>query len=83
MYFAKLETEFRDIILSWKINEIACLDKRIFSIYTLLIVLPFFQQKLNQNTNMCNDDGNESRVARNGCSDRYEPFGYDITDFSM
>ena len=28
-------------------------------------------------------DGNESRVGRNRCSDRYEPFGCDIIDASM
>ena len=35
--FVKRETEFREIIHSWQINEITCLNERIFFSYTLFI----------------------------------------------
>ena len=37
LYFVKLETEFREVIHSWQINEITCMHKRIFSSYNLFI----------------------------------------------
>ena len=83
MSFAKLETEFTNITHSWEINEIACLNERIFSSYTLFIWFFSFQHKLHQSPNTYNDHGNGSRVGLSGCSDCDESFGYDINDASM
>ena len=87
MNFAKLEREFREIILSGQINVIKCLNERIFSSYTLFkgyyYFFFLFQHELHQSTNMFEDDGVGSTVARNHCSDRHESFGYGIIDASM
>ena len=36
LYFANLETKFREIIHSWPINEMTCLHERILSSYNLI-----------------------------------------------
>ena len=76
--FVKLETEFREIIHSWQINEITCLNERIFFSYTLFICHIFsFQHKLYQSTNRTyNYHGNGNTVGRNVCSNPDESFGY-------
>ena len=81
VYFVKLETEFREIIHSWQINEIICLNERIFYsyiIYALFICYFFsFQHKLHQSTNSTyNYHGNGNTVGRKGCSNPDESFGY-------
>ena len=40
--FVKLETEFGEIIHSWQINEITCLNERIFFSYILFVDDFFF-----------------------------------------
>ena len=77
VYFVKLETEFREIIHSWKINEITCLNERIFFSCTLFIYYFFsFQQKLHQSTNTYNYHGNDSTVGRSSCTNPDESFRY-------
>ena len=79
--FVKLETEFREIRHSWQINEITCLNEKIFFRRTLFIVFCccFFQYKLHKSTNTYNYHGNASTVGRSVCSDPDESFGnYDI-----
>ena len=81
--FVKLKTEFREIRHSWQINEITCLNEKIFFCCTLFIgfFCWLFQYKLHQSTNMYNCHGNNaSTLGRSVCSDLDESFGnYDIT----
>ena len=63
--FVKLKTEFREIRHSWQINEITCLNERIFfscSLFSVFFCL--FQHKLHQSTNTYNYHGNGSIVGR-------------------
>ena len=65
----KLETEFREIIHSWQINDIASLCERIFFSFTLFIGYFFlFQHNIHQSTITYNYDGNDTTVDRSGCS---------------
>ena len=79
MCFAKLKTKFREFIYYCQVNEVICPNERIFSSYALFIGY-FLFHKLDQSTNICNDDGNDNRVGRNRCSDRDESFSHDIID---
>ena len=67
VYFVKLETEFREIIHSWHINEITCLNEIFFS-YTSFIVFFSLQHKLYQSTNTYIYHGIGSNLGRSGNS---------------
>ena len=80
LYFAKLETEFREIIYSRQINEISLHE--ILSSYTLFIGFFLFQHKLHHSPTY-NHHGNSRREGRSRCSNRDESFGYDSNNASM
>ena len=80
LYFAKLETEFREIIHSRQNNEISLHE--ILSSYTFFIGFFSFQHKLHHSPTY-NDHGNSRREVRSRCSNRDESFGYDSNNASM
>ena len=62
VYFVKLETEFREIIHSWQINEITCLNDTSFIAFLSL------QRKLHQSTNTYIYHGIGSNLGRSSNS---------------
>lgn len=58
--------------------------KNISQPYQIRSLSFLFQHKLRQSTSMYKDDGSDSSVAHNGCSDHdILSFNYDIIDSSM
>ena len=82
MRFVKLETEGREIILSWQINETTSLNEVISFSYTLFIGCFVFRFSINCIKALIGITiVVRSRVARSLCSDPDESFRYyDIND---
>lgn len=57
--------------------------KYIFELFFIHRLHFLIQHILHQSTNIYNDDGNDTRVGRKGCSDRDDSINYEIIDASM
>ena len=82
IYFAKLETEFREIILSGNVNETVYLNERIVSSYYSEVMF-LYHHELHQSTNMYNDDGNKNRIGRTGTPEQGAEGLFALSKFSV